>query len=770
MLYESSKLFLKVQPFIRLKLNASLDTKLKYLPMNNHKVLLSILCFSLFDIFKNVILNLLLLTVTKNVNFMSLISVTAFVGVGLMTKIRFPQILMIISISFWVRLFSDFHSDLFNDSWLGIFLQLKKPSPIDFVFEMTIIGLTLFLLIPAVLLIKIVFEDFQTIEKQVDKDSKASTNMMNSSVESSFNEPAHKSKVFEIKKIGNSKLMIVNYFKWNRLGYKIIPKLHELLITKEKFIYPIVCIILAAMDSSCIIYIELYFLYDLLYLIVFKFSSMETEDLTKILQRGLFSLKTAIFLYFIVAILWAIMIGEDFLIERNQALIFVILNFKIILNDSRFMNFNREKVKQNFALKSELRSFLHNLEKNEVFVMDKIIGEINYQNFISFTKFNSFFQMFSCHNLIRSNLLIFHYVFSSTKNFFQKLFVTQFFRFFESSHKLWFEDPIMLLLVLKEKYQHVIDVEYSILDILSNNYASAVEAIKTINNYRSSIHRRERKVVKQFNTKMLNDLKVFYTTPEADKILNRVFQLEEFLTQPKYDVSSNEIEKSFTTKRTKKVSHFFATIDFQQLEQVNTYMDLSAKLTEMLGEVLVFQPSFENFMPSVLESRISSKNEIRLTNFKYMHIIDQNGVPNLNLRSFILVLFGYAIHHVERILIIPIILLLIYNCGFIMFFFVAFLLYLVCIEQQPAYCSSHMLIFYCLFIAFNISKNAIYYLKIDKSVIVKLTFLLGPLEQGYIDIITLALVFFLVHICRSKVPTRYFPKQEFFGESCYRVG
>lgn len=768
LLYESSKLFLKVQPFIRLKLNASLDTKLKYLPMNNHKVLLSILCFSLFDIFKNVILNLLLLTVTKNVNFMSMISVTAFVGVGLMTKIKFPQILMVISISFWVRLFSRFHIIIFGDSFIAMFLRLKDDSKTDFIFEMTIIAFTLFLLIPAVLLIKIVFEDFQKIEKPIIRDSKAITNMTFSSLDRSNYESGDKSNAFEIKKIGNSKLMIIDYFKWNSLGYKIMPKIHELLITKEKFIYPIICIILACTDTSYIVYIEIYFLYDLLYLIVLKSSSMETEYLTKMLHQGLFSLKSGIFLYFIVSIFCAI-IGVDFLLNRKLVIIFVILNFKIILNDSRFMNFNRNKVKQNFALKKELRSFLHNLEKNEVFIMDKIIGEINYQNFISFTKFNSYYQVFSCQNLIRSNLLIFHYVFSSTKSFLQKLFVNQFFHFFESSHKLWLEDPILLLLVLKEKYQHIINVDYSMLDILSNNYSSAVEAIKTINNYRNAIHRKERKVVKQFNVKMLNDLKAFHAKPEAEKILNRVFQLEEALTQSKFGVPNNEIEKSFTTKRTKEIPNFFASIDFQQLEQVNTYSEFSYKLKEMLSEVLIFQPSFENFMPSVFESKISSKNEIRLTNFKYMHIIDKGGVPNLSLRSFIFVIFGFAAYHFERILIVPIIFLLILNCGFIMVFFVSFLIYLVCIEQQSVYRSSKMLMFYCLFIGFNFSKNVINYLEIDKSATTKLTFIIGPLEQGYLDIITMALIFLLMHVCRSKISTRYFPKQEFFGESCYRV-
>jgi hypothetical protein len=92
----------------------------------------------------------------------------------------------------------------------------------------------------------------------------------------------------------------------------------------------------------------------------------------------------------------------------------------------------------------------------------------------------------------QSNLLFFTRIFNPNwrTRIFKELYFYLVFDVIAKTSKLYYENTLFLLLILKEKYCHL-DLKYKTIDFLTMRYDSAFSILKTINKFRKKIQRKD---------------------------------------------------------------------------------------------------------------------------------------------------------------------------------------------------------------------------------------------------------------------------------------
>jgi hypothetical protein len=154
---------------IKNRRDMSLEEKLLFYQMNKHNYFSAIFFFSLYDVLKDSIVNIILLFLLNNVNGLTLICILVMFGCRFIYKTHFNDMVFFLSCVFCSRLFAFLFSDDFPENPLASFFILANKNKTFLVCEAFIIGSSIFILIPTMFLVKIVFDDFRVLKIEKNK-------------------------------------------------------------------------------------------------------------------------------------------------------------------------------------------------------------------------------------------------------------------------------------------------------------------------------------------------------------------------------------------------------------------------------------------------------------------------------------------------------------------------------------------------------------------------------------------------------------------------
>ena len=154
---------------IKNRKDMSLEEKLLFFQLNKHNYFTAIFFFSLYDVLKDSIVNIILLFMLNNVNGLTLICILVMFGCRFIFKTHFNDMVFFLSCVFCARLFAFLFSDVFPENPFASFFILANKNKTFLVCEAFIIGSSIFILIPTMFLVKIVFDDFRVLRIEKNK-------------------------------------------------------------------------------------------------------------------------------------------------------------------------------------------------------------------------------------------------------------------------------------------------------------------------------------------------------------------------------------------------------------------------------------------------------------------------------------------------------------------------------------------------------------------------------------------------------------------------
>jgi hypothetical protein len=154
---------------IKNRKDMSLEEKLLFYQLNKHNYFSAIFFFSLYDVLKDSIVNIILLFLLNNVNGLTLICILVMFGCRFIFKTHFNDMVFFLSCVFCARLFAFLFSDEFPENPFASFFVLANKNKTFLVCEAFIIGSSIFILIPTMFLVKIVFDDFRVLKIEKNK-------------------------------------------------------------------------------------------------------------------------------------------------------------------------------------------------------------------------------------------------------------------------------------------------------------------------------------------------------------------------------------------------------------------------------------------------------------------------------------------------------------------------------------------------------------------------------------------------------------------------
>jgi hypothetical protein len=633
-LYQDVRDILKSGPYVRLKLNETLQRKLRYWPQTNFLALLAILYFSLFDLVKNSIVNVLLLSITTNINIFTLVSIVFMYGIPILKPIKFTTTFAVVTFSFWTRVGLSIYPSILPATPLVSIFTATHFSLSAFFVELLTISSTLFLFIPTFLLMNVVFENFVRIKANHDTGSHSAEKGITTSQIDLFDEE-EVARPFVVNKLVKTKCFEINYFEWNNRIYRWLPSFHELIIENERFIYPVVFAILALLDQVYVPYFVAYLGFQLFKSLVSKDKFKRISQFSGVSFKRLMGLKLLVFI-FLFGIVALSIINRRTAFDQSLIVVFVVLNFKIILYDSEFFRYKRETVKKNKGIKTELINYLEELSLNDALMTRKTVSEFNYQKYISFHKYSINSQNLSPSRLLQSNLMHFNFIYDFLVDWQTRRIQKATLQLFEKCRKYQSENVFLLCLVLAEKYQNLVSSEFDFLEILCGNFDSIVATCRKIESTRETLISKKVDRVSQFNGIVDSVVSEFLTKPNAMEVLIPKYEEIRNREKKKTDIYINEnldIERGSSPI---KEAVFVKKPTFS--DGVGNIKDLLDKTQSFFINSGFFQNSNENFAPTTFEFWVSKKSLVRIHNYKYSYMLDKFGRISVNWGSFIFVL------------------------------------------------------------------------------------------------------------------------------------
>ena len=779
LMYQESKDKLRNEEFLRLKINQSIHKKLQFWPQTNYRMNLAIFYYSVFDLVKNSIFNLYLLSICFNSNFLTPIVVICLYGIPIFKQVKFYFILQIISVSFWYRSLLSINIAKLQDNKLSVFFSFFNGNEIGFYIELLSISLTLFLFIPTFVLLMVIFEKFTRIPNpNYDKISNDTTNQQTN--------PIKKKQNLEFEAIASldSKTFKINYVKWNKWSFSYLQNIREVLIEKEPYLYPLIFAIISMRYSYFMFFFEMYMVIIFIRILTGEQTMNFLRLKTRKIMDSLFGLKLLVFLFFFfvsINSIFSFVPKFDF----KLIVVFVILNFKIIFKDTFLFKHRLKEIKKNLRLKREIVNFLENLMLNDGLIIRKTVSEHCYQKFISFQKYSINSKNLSPQKLMQTNILQLNYIFRHSVNL-RKRFCEFFtLKMFENSRKFEAENIVFLSLLLKEKYENFVYFGLDFLEILTGDYRSIERVIATIENARNKIISGKPEIVQKYVQILEFEVDGCLSNPEAHKILKT--QTESFEKVTKSRVGNTNVQHG--TVSTSQLSLKKSSSKFYIDDMINDFfnqkiknnIDLLENLEDFYSHSNAFAPTIENFAPKKSNFPISEKVDLCLFNFKYSNLLDEEQQISIGLKSLFVYFYLFVKTHVEQLLLLLYLVILLRYYGHVFFIVGTFAAFLVPIEILPVFRLNRSIVLLCFTLICCINRHYMHFSQNfyskdrrknmnDGSYVYEAMILFFNNDIDLkVDIVLVLLSFFLYTCVNSKLNRRYFTRNEFIGEACYRV-
>ena len=701
-LYQFYKPQQKLKNYQYQRLNASEAKKLVNLPKNRKLLLRVIFLYSSYDVLKEMILNLYILCIAYNVNGVSLVLVCMTLGAPFVFKMRFWRLLTFMCFSLLLKTLYFFYMTGTNPNIIKLYLKIYIQNSVAFNIEFVVVGLSIFLFVPTFLLIKTIFSEF----------SKSKTDFSEKNI-------AWKGRS------GNTKTININYYNWNRLGKNWLTYLHRFLILKGRYILPVIFFTIAMYDETQYMYFKLYIVYSLFYFMVIdsKLADPKANQLFK--SQIYFIFRIFVFLYYI-GLICGILFGSLYTFNKDIMVFIFILHSKNIINNSLFCKFDKSKIKEASLLHKELCMYLINIDNNEKLILQKINQQIKYYKILKFTKYSAKDNYFSLNNLTKTNLSYFSSIFG--KNYLLKAFL--YFHF--KSYMIYWEDPFCLLMILKSKYNNIIDLDLNINELLNQKYGSGIEMIGKINALRNMIHNKHISVV----SRSVNKLKVL----------------------------ENETDETLTEKA-------FDELDIKNFEDCETPEAFKEQVKPVLDRFMVGNNTEGNYNLSSVKTKFSPAREVIVYNYKYNHIIDQDGQPKIDFISIFKAIYSFLHRKSDKFILFYILYLLLFHYGVLSFVLIPLILFTIAIDKSEKHKIPKLLslYFFMFFILLVKQFTDIFKTQLQDHVVHSIIFMTGDIANLKFDIIILFMLFCLIRINSKRCNKNYFPKKEFPGEAAYRI-
>lgn len=773
-IFEEKRHAMQLWKHIRLKINDSVETKLRLWPQINFQLLSSIVFFSLFDFVKGSMLNLYLLSLTFNVNVLTPLVVVFLYGLPLVQKVRLSHTVNVMSVSFCIRCFVAFNYPpyLAHGSAFTL-LRLANHDYLGFVVELASLSLSFTLLLPTFVLSAVVFHKFTTFTNpDYTKPPQDDTKLPQPPQPSAPSAQPKYWDGFHPTAPPDSPVCKINYFKWNRLSHSWLQSARECIIAHEKYVHPFLLATLSMFD-------QFYFVFFLLYLALTLFQLALGKDYFQLVinasyksVNSLLVIKTAVFLFFLFLAVNSITQSVSGL-SIKLTVVLVLLNFKAIFKELPFYKDDKPTIKRNRQFRTELVNFLENLHQNDTLIVRKTITEHNYTKFLAFHKYSQNSHFLSPLKLVRNNLMQLNYVFKQVVGFRRRLLDSLTMSLFENSRKFDAENVVFLGLLLREKFKGLVHWDMDLVAVLSGDFSSLEDLANRVHDLRNRIISNKPDVVRHQVSLLEQSVRVFLDHSNQHQFL---FNPTHFATAagPKKHTESSKasipIEKDSVDFKSHSGHEPIFTPD------IKSNLDLLQKVNAFYEQFPGFSETIENFGNKTARFAVDSQLTVVLSHFKYWGIVDSDDAIRITLASVFLYLFLFVKTYADHFLVIAYLAAMLMNYGHAFMPICSIAVFLLAIEVLPQFRLRRAVALLAITIASSLTRLLLswnYLPRPDDSppppLLKALLLLFNNRIDLRVDCVLLVLSYLLVASSHSKVNRRHFVRNEFFGESCYRV-
>lgn len=759
---------------IKNRKDMSLEEKLLFYQLNKHNYFAAIFFFSLYDVLKDSIVNIILLFLLNNVNGLTLICILVMFGCRFIFKTHFNDMVFFLSCVFCARLFAFLFSDEFPENPFASFFVLANKNKTFLVCEAFIIGSSIFILIPTMFLVKIVFDDFRIlrIEKTKKffrifslKKQKMQNPLENEDIEvRSTKTPAQENPFSQEdspsgfdpsswKQIFHGpKKIYINYNLWRKMPASFTILIRNFLITKGHYLFPTSLFLLSVFSRDYLVFFKLYIIYDCFFKFFLKKNVRESKRINRYINIGFKAAQLSVLVYIIYSVLY-LMIKRRQNINQILVNIFVLVNFKIILENCLFIRKDKERVREYNNTLHETQNLLNTLSKNEDFLLQKMERLLNYDRILYFRKYGDSKER-SLNEYVLNNLLCFQKSAKMNVRQWIQYHITRLtLKIFQKTPRFNEDNLLFLALTLQSRFSQIFPrSDLSILSLLTDDPRSFRRFFHCLKDLKKKMQTNECKVVKKFYQN-LNNLESSET--------NQVHQIKTVFESVRLeDVPDNEIKKTRSKSPFKKDR--MSKMDVKEIRKQVILTKLEDKLTKLnLNE---HSASVENLSQKTHEFSLDTRpdTKVLINGFKYPYLFNSQ---TLELRFTIIALLRvlkiYYFSKIDILLELIILVLAIITFGTSGFLLVGFFLFFFVLENLNKFKYKLGVFVYLIFILNMLAKPFV----INSPL---LSFLIGPPESILDGLVVFLLALSLSTINR-KINKRFVSSVELFTESVLRI-
>ena len=757
---------------IKNRRDMSLEEKLLFYQMNKHNYFAAIFFFSLYDVLKDSIVNIILLFLLNNVNGLTLICILVMFGCRFIYKTHFNDMVFFLSCVFCARLFAFLFSDEFPENPFASFFILANKNKTFLVCEAFIIGSSIFILIPTMFLVKIVFEDFRVL--RVEKNKKffrifsiksneiETENSRRKSEQTDSADPRPENPFISLPKPtgddptawrsifkGNKKIYL-NYNLWRSMPASLTIMVRNTLITKGHYLFPLSLFLLSLFWSDYLLFFKLYIVYDCFFKFFLKKNARESKRINRYLNIGFTAAQLSVLFYIIYSVLY-LMIKRRQNINQIIVNIFVLVNFKIILENCLFIKKDKVRVKDYNNTLHETQNLLNRLSKNEDFLLQKMDRLLNYDRILYFRKYGDLKER-SLNEYVMNNLLYFQR--SSKMNlrrWVQYLVTKTTLKIFQRLPRFNGQNILFLALAIRERFMHIFpDMELNILGLLTDDPECLRSFFNNLKELKLKMQENECSIVKSFY-RNLNQLRVKNSSKMRE--IQKVFEKVDYDT-----VSADEMHqhrRAIARDRTSRM-------DVRETKRQVILRQLEDRLTAL--QLDEHKSTVENLSQKTQEFGLPMKpsTKVLINGFRYEYLYDPQ---TLELRFSILALLRvlriYFMSKVDVVLELVVLVLAIITMGVSCFLFLGFFLFFFVLENLQKFKYKLGVFVYLIFILNLLIKPLV----VSSPVLV---YLFGPRENN-LDSLAVFLLTLLLSTINRRINKRFVSSVELFTESVLRV-
>ena len=765
---------------IKNRMDMGLEDKLLFYQVNKHNYFSAVFFFSFYDILKDSVVNIILLFMLNNVNGLSLICILVIFGCRFVFQTHFNDMVLFLSFVFCARLFAFLFSDDFPQNSISAFFVLANKNKTFLVCEAFVIGSSIFILIPTMFLVKIVFEDFRllTINKRrpffrifngkTCETRESEFSLEDQNLRIGQERDLEKTEI-TLDGLTINKRIYLNLGLWLETSYSWVLRLREILITKGHYLFPLSLFLLSQTVKGYSGFFKLFVIYDCVFKIFLKKSTNKSKRIYTILQRVFMGVQISVLLFIIYSVLY-LMIKRRQRIDQVVVNMFVLLNFKIIFENCLFVCKDRAQLLTSHALIHEAQNLLNNHSRNEDFLLQKMDRLLNYDRILFFKKYGDSRQR-SLSEYVYNNWLFAQRNARMTLPKYLAYFTARcVIRLFAKLPRFSEGNLLFLGLALQTRFSKVFpDLKLNALSLLTNDGGCLEGLFRRLKGFKTKMQTNNREVVKGF----YRNLKGLGSELDEEAI-EQVFIGLRKSSRRKRSLGTSELQTNFLNvfgaeerdtlglPRDNPLTLTQPTKNFSHLDSSEIMDELERRVGELrLPEHL---PSIENFSQKTQELPLAdwSQTSLLINGYKYQSLFDPQSLElNLRLGTLLRILQKYLYHKIDVILEVGVIVLSMQCLGVSSTLLLGFFLFFFCLENSSSFkyklgCGVYLIFLLSLLLK-PLTANSLI-----------LQYFLGDLErpQDYILVVLLSL---LLSNINRKINKRFVDSTELFTESVLRI-